>query len=264
MFDTAGNIKVFNMMMPVDEVTFDQNPKSFQVRKGTNSSSRPQTGSGGQTGVPSPTGTPAGYTNMYRGTLPTQVTFTALLSDDSGGGVGDAVEQASVVGGGIKARCDLLLQWTQPGGGGSLAGAALGAAASALGFKFQSTARPTLLTMQWGDPARGFLMQGYLKNVSIDYKRFDSAGNPIRAEATCTFEEAPNFLLTMLTNPTSGGVPGRRSRMVRSGESLHSIATATYERPQAWRAIAEANGIDDPFRVRPGRTVMLPPADEVF
>jgi hypothetical protein len=264
MFDTAGNIKIFNTMMPIDEVTFDQNPKSFSVRKGTNSTTRPQTSTGTQTGIPSPTGKPAGYTNVFRGPLPTQITFTALLSDDSGGGVGDAVEQSTVLGGGIKARCDLLLQWTQPGGGGSLAGSALAAAASALGFKFQTVARQPVLTLQWGDPARGFLMMGMLKSVSIDYKRFDSAGNPIRAEATCMFEEAPNALLTMLTNPTSGGVPGRRSRMVRSGESLHSIATATYERPQAWRAIAEANGIDDPFRVRPGQTVMLPPADEVF
>jgi nucleoid-associated protein YgaU len=44
---------------------------------------------------------------------------------------------------------------------------------------------------------------------------------------------------------------------------LAGLATDTYGRPTAWRDIADANGIDDPFRVRPGRSVMLPPPDEL-
>jgi Contractile injection system tube protein/LysM domain len=255
---TAGNIKLFNVMMPLDQVTFDLNPKSFQVVKGQASTARPMTA--GTSGA-SPSSAPSGYTSMYRGTAPTQVTFTALLSDDATG-IGDEIADATVVGGGIKARCDLLLAWTQPGGG-SLLGKAVSAAAAALGFKFQATARPTLLTLQWGDPARGFLMQGYLSGVTIDYRRFDGAGNPIRAEVKCTLTEAPNFLLSLLTNPTSGGVPGWRSHVLTEGDSLPVLAADAYGRPQAWRQIAAANGIDDPLRLRPGRRLALPPPAEV-
>jgi hypothetical protein len=256
---TAGNIKLFDMMMPLDEVTFDLNPKSFTVKKGQSSTARPQT-SGGQSGAaPTPGGAACGYTSMYRGTTPTEITFTALLSSSSSGG---DVFEASAIGGGIKARCDLLLSWTQPGGG-SLLGKAVSGLAALAGFKFQTTARPTLLTLQWGDPAHGFLMRGTLKGVTIDYKRFSDDGNPVRAEVTCTFSEAPNFLLTMLTNPTSGGVQGRRSHLLTEGETLPALALAYYGRPQAWREIAGSNGIDDPLRIRPGRRVYLPPPAEM-
>ena len=106
-------------------------------------------------------------------------------------------------------------------------------------------------------------MQGTLTNINITYLRFDSIGNPIRAQVRCGFTEAPSSLLSLLTNPTSGGVPGRRAHVIRQGESLAAVATENYGRPGAWRAIADSNGIDDPFRVRPGRSVLLPPADEL-
>jgi hypothetical protein len=256
-FSTAGNIKLFNTMMPLDQVTFDLNPDSFKISKGTLHRERGSSG-GGQS---SPTGAPSGYTSYWLRTDPTKVVFTALLSDDSSD-VADEIADVTALGGGIKARCDLLFNWTQPGGG-SLLGLAVSAAASLLGFRFQRTVRQPLLTLQWGDPGRGFLMQGYLEDVSIDYNRFDFMGNSIRAKVTCTFHEAPNTLLSMLTNPTSGGVPGRRTHVLTEGETLPALAAATYGRPQAWREIAEANGIDDPLRVRPGRRVALPPPAEV-
>jgi nucleoid-associated protein YgaU len=256
-FSTAGNLKIFNMMMPLDEVTFDLNPSKFTVKKATVMNNAGNSSKGGQSGAPVAGGSPAGYTSAWRATTATTIDFEALLTDEDSG-VGDAF----AVGGGIKARCDLLLQWTTPGGG-SLLGQVVSAAASALGFKFQATSAPPLLTLQWGDPARGFLMQGHLISVTITYLRFDSIGNPTRATVGGSFQEVPNMLLNMLTNPTSGGTAGRRSHVMRQGESLQSLATASYGRPQEWRAIAEANGIDDPLRVRPGRSVMLPPPAEL-
>ena len=257
MFETAGNLKMFNMMMPVDEVAFDLNPSAFTITKQAYNNNKAQTKTGSTSGVPSPvSASPAGYVSLYRGTHPTVINFTALLTEE-GSGADDAVEDATAIGGGVKARCDMLLQWTQPGGG-SMLGKLVG-----LAVKTQVVARPPLLTLQWGDPARGFLMQGTLTSVNIDYKRFDSIGNPIHAEVRCSFTEAPSSLLSMLTNPTSGGVPGRRSHVMRQGESLAGLATDTYGRPGAWRDIADSNGIDDPFRVSPGRSVMLPPPDEL-
>ena len=64
--------------------------------------------------------------SLYRGTHPTVVNFTALLTEE-GSGADDAVEDMTAIGGGVKARCDMLLQWTQPGGG-SMLGKLVGAA----------------------------------------------------------------------------------------------------------------------------------------
>ena len=65
------------------------------------------------------------------------------------------------------------------------------------------------------------------------------------------------------TNPTSGGLPGRQRHIVSASENVQTITTAAYGNPGLWRGVAEANGIDDPFRVKPGDTVYLPNANEI-
>ena len=55
------------------------------------------------------------------------------------------------------------------------------------------------------------------------------------------------------TNPTSGGLPGRQRHVVSASENMQTISTAAYGSPKLWRGVAEANGIDDPFRVQAGR-----------
>ena len=66
-----------------------------------------------------------------------------------------------------------------------------------------------------------------------------------------------------LTNPTSGGRPGRARHMVTSDENLATIAQQAFGTPSAWRAIAEVNGIDDPNAIRPGDVVYLPGHEEL-
>jgi nucleoid-associated protein YgaU len=261
-FSTAGNLKIFNMLMPIDQVTFDQNPKSFKISKAADQNVSGSSAGAKSGAVPSPKGQAAGHRVTYRMTARQQVDFTALISEDDPPGALNAAAHATAIGGGVKPRCDLLLAWTQPGAG-SLLGAGLGMAASMMGLKVNTPMDLPTLTLQWGDPTKGFLIQGHLTKVSITYVRFDPIGNPSRAEVQATFEEAPNSLLSMLTNPTSGGVPGRRQHVLSQGECLQTVAQKTYGRPQTWRKIASANGIDDPLRVRPGRSIFLPPAEEV-
>src|SRR5262249_38595826 len=101
MFETAGNLKMFNMLLPGEEVAFDLNPSSFTITKQAYNNNKAQTKSGKTTGVPSPVdASPAGYVSLYRGTHPTVITFTALLTDESEG-----IEDATAIGGGVKARC---------------------------------------------------------------------------------------------------------------------------------------------------------------
>jgi nucleoid-associated protein YgaU len=49
------------------------------------------------------------------------------------------------------------------------------------------------------------------------------------------------------------------SHVLQSGETLSSIAADYYRRPGDWRAIAEANTIEDPRRLTPGTFLTVPP-----
>jgi hypothetical protein len=166
-----------------------------------------------------------------------------------------------------KMRCDTLLNWCAPPLDNALnqvVGAAVGAISSALGGgAINIETVPPTLTFQWGPPLLGFMYNVILTSVDITYERFDSTGVPIRAKLTLKLQEMASPLGTLPTNPTSGGLPGRRSHIVGDGETLASLATTYYGRPGLWRRIAEVNGIDDPTRLKPGRTIYLPNVDEI-
>lgn len=155
-----------------------------------------------------------------------------------------------------KLRCDTLLTWTSPDAG------FLGQLLSVVTGQNLKT-QPPVLTFQWGPPMVGFMYSVVMQSVTVKYVRFTSAGIPVRAKVTLAFYEVPSLLGTLPQNPTSGGLVGRRAHTVGHGESLQSIATANYGNPNAWRRIAEVNGIQDPSRVRPGDTVYLPNPQEL-
>ena len=43
-------------------------------------------------------------------------------------------------------------------------------------------------------------------------------------------------------------------------DTLQSVAFSEYGDAALWRGLADLNDIDDPFRLRPGTTLMIPPA----
>jgi nucleoid-associated protein YgaU len=153
-----------------------------------------------------------------------------------------------------KLRCDQLLRWMSPFSG-----------IPGLGGMGDATQQSTLpdITFSWGPPMVAFLYQVRITNLNISYVRFNAMGMPIRAKVTLQLQEVPSLLASLPTNPTSGGLPGRRTHVVTDGDTLQSIATATYGRPGAWRRIAAINRIDNPSRVRPGTTIYLPNPDEL-
>ena len=55
----------------------------------------------------------------------------------------------------------------------------------------------------------------------------------------------------------------RRVHRLVAGETLASVAYAEYGDPTQWRPLAAYNGIDDPMRLRPGATLMLPTPEEL-
>jgi nucleoid-associated protein YgaU len=95
-----------------------------------------------------------------------------------------------------------------------------------------------------------------VKSVSAKYTMFRPDGAPTRAVCTVSLEEVPTEAQGQ--NPTSGARNATRTRKVRAGDTLHSIAWAEYDDAALWRALAEVNGIDDPLRVPEGTVLSIP------
>jgi hypothetical protein len=160
----------------------------------------------------------------------------------------------------VKERCDTLFEWMTPGG--SFLARMIGAGVAwATGGFLNLASRPPELNFAWGS---GFDIDCTLARCQVKYIRFDESGNATRAEATITLNITPDTILDLLTNPTSGGAPGRRSHLVTAGESLPAVALHNYGEPKHWRAVAQTNGIDDPLRLRPGRHLYLPNPEELL
>jgi hypothetical protein len=114
-------------------------------------------------------------------------------------------------------------------------------------------AKPPTVMFGWGTNI--VMEEAFIRSMSVTYKRF-LLGQPVRAEIALTLEEVPLSLPG--TNPTSGALATRRTHMVIEGDTLASIASREYGNPNMWRALAEANGIDDPMRVQPGTELLVP------
>jgi hypothetical protein len=116
--------------------------------------------------------------------------------------------------------------------------------------------QPPTLDFFWGAHATNYFPPCRIKRIKVTYTRFDVSGKPIRANVDLTLAEVADTLGPQ--NPTSGGVVGRRSVTVDAGDTLPAVAFREYGNPNMWRALAEANDIDDPLRLRPGVTLLVP------
>ena len=116
---------------------------------------------------------------------------------------------------------------------------------------------PPLVKFSWGNPQLTNF-QGTITRLEINYTVFAKDGTPLQAKVDLTIEgDSP---IDMGKNPTSHASDMRRVHTVIEGETIQSVAYAELGEPNYWRAIADANGIDDPLRVRPGRTLLIPSA----
>jgi nucleoid-associated protein YgaU len=113
---------------------------------------------------------------------------------------------------------------------------------------------PPFVVFSWGS-MRPFV--GVVKSVSCSMTLFRPSGQPVRASCKVSILEYP--LEPDGQNPTSGAVRSTRSHRVVLGDTLASIAHGEYGTPTLWRAIAKVNELDDPFNLRLGRDLLLPP-----
>lgn len=103
---------------------------------------------------------------------------------------------------------------------------------------------------------------GYIESVTAKYTRFTHEGKPIRAVCTVALKEFPKDKAKQ--NPTSGGLAALGSRQVIVGDTLAGIAYREYGDPNLWRAIAEANNVDDPMLLTPGTRLLIPAAADAL
>lgn len=100
--------------------------------------------------------------------------------------------------------------------------------------------------------------RGFIEKVSATYTLFRETGKPVRA--TCTVELTETPPAKPRQNPSSGGRGAQSLVQLVSGDTLAAIAFREYGDATLWRAIAAANSIDDPIRVRPGTQLLIPAA----
>lgn len=116
---------------------------------------------------------------------------------------------------------------------------------------------PPFVIFSWG---KNVTFTAHVKKVSAKYTLFSDDGLPVRAVCSLDLEELPTDYPRQ--NPTSGGLHARRTHTLVAGDTLPAVASAEYGDPKFWRAIAAANGIDDPLRLRNGTRLLIPAAED--
>lgn len=122
------------------------------------------------------------------------------------------------------------------------------------GSKNSGTPTAPQVQFQWGQVV-GF--KAVVTTVAADYQAFLPDGRASKVEISMELQEVATP--TPGQNPTSGGLSTMRTRTVVDGDSLASIAFSEYRDAALWRALATANRIDDPMRLRSGTTLLVPP-----
>ncbi len=115
---------------------------------------------------------------------------------------------------------------------------------------------PPKMSFHWGS----FVFTGYITKADAVFTLFRQDGSPARAEVSVAMTE--HIDTPGAQNPTSGGPAGRRSRMLIEGDNLQILSYREYGASGYWRAVAEANGIDDPLAVQPGTMLLMPSHDD--
>jgi nucleoid-associated protein YgaU len=200
-------------------VTFRFNPKEYSIQKSASWERKPAKG--------------AKKTSMgeFKGAEPRQLSVEVFLdsSDDKG--------DTKTGGKGVAEDVELLFSCLVPD-------------PSTLGSKHPL---PPFVRFGWGSKV---LLTGTVKSVNAKFTLFREDGTPIRATATVAIEELPGELAKQ--NPTSGALAATRGVTLVEGDTLASVAYREYGDPAMWRLVAEANDIDDPLRLAPGRHLLLP------
>ena len=116
---------------------------------------------------------------------------------------------------------------------------------------------PPLCRLSWGTQSEIFT--GVLTSLDQRFTLFLSDGTPVRATLTCTFAEYQTSAVAKSRELHSPDVV--KTRTVRRGDTLASIAAQEYQDPSRWCDVATANGIANPRDLLPGVVLTIPKLD---
>ena len=109
----------------------------------------------------------------------------------------------------------------------------------------------------WG----AFEFESVITRMSEQLSLFLKDGTPVRSTIDISLQQVIDTEQQGRQNPTSGGGIAPTTRRLYAGDRLDLIAWEAYGDSTKWRLIAEANGINDPLRLRPGDTIIIPPLE---
>jgi nucleoid-associated protein YgaU len=122
--------------------------------------------------------------------------------------------------------------------------------------------RPPICSITWAQPSTAltnpdFPFQGVLTSLRQQFVLFDENGTPVRAKLSVTFQEYLTAQEIEERFPRRSSFPVR-TYILKEGDTLSAIAARVWKKPQDWRKIAGANGIQNPRVLRPGQTLIIP------
>lgn len=111
---------------------------------------------------------------------------------------------------------------------------------------------PPVLMFSWSS----LQFRCVLLRASQKFIMFRSDGRPVRARITATFAEYvdPERESKKVNRQTADFTV----QIVTQGETLSAIAANCYGNPETWRPIAIANGLDNPYVLTVGQTLLIP------
>jgi hypothetical protein len=112
---------------------------------------------------------------------------------------------------------------------------------------------PPICLFIWGS----FVFQCIIERASKRFTMFLPAGIPVRATLSVTLKEYKEVEVQVQEIAAQSADLTKR-RVVTQGDSLWSIAAGQYGNPAEWRLIADANEIDNPRLLEPGRELAIP------
>ncbi|HET7460531.1 MAG TPA: LysM peptidoglycan-binding domain-containing protein [Longimicrobium sp.] len=109
----------------------------------------------------------------------------------------------------------------------------------------------------WGP---GLSMKAIAESVTRRLTLFDRQGHVLRAVVTVVFREY-RTLEEQLQELNLQSADQLKVTVLRAGDRLDVLAAREYGDPGAWRALAAANGLEDPRDAVPGMQLRIPPRD---
>jgi len=115
--------------------------------------------------------------------------------------------------------------------------------------------RPEWVRFAWG---KFVSFKAVVTSLTVNFTLFNSDGVPLRATASVELKRFEDDDKWPRQNPTSGTLAPARDHVLQPGETLDRVANTYMADPNEWRTVAQANGIRDPFKVRPGQRISIP------